>query len=64
MNKAELLNTLDDIKEYFYECAGNASFNSAAERKFRKYIEAIADVRDMVSIDNGCSDSCPIEGVE
>ena len=42
----DTLNTLADIKDYFRECFSNASINSAAKRKFIKYIEAIEEAKN------------------
>lgn len=38
--------TLVDIKEFFVGCFSNASINSAAKRKFIKYIEAIEEAKN------------------
>lgn len=110
----DVLYTLADIKDYFRQCMLNAAKDSAGQRRFRKYVEAVDDAMkklmdaDRVKVvrckdcrywepenaeegdtygrcrndcatcqnqqtdmtwfcaegERGCSDSCPIEGVE
>lgn len=55
----DTLYTLADIKDYFRECFSNASINSAAKRKFIKYIEAID--KAIEALERTSEDAVPLD---
>ena len=48
MTEKQILNTLDEMEEYFVRCFASAAMGSRQESRFMQYIYALRAVKEMV----------------
>lgn len=48
MTEKQIMNTLDEMEEYFVRCFAAAATGSRQESRFSQYVKIIREVKDMI----------------